>query len=249
MTPTPLSIQCYDDDIIYSGIHEGNSIRVYDNSKYRWLSFDGVSIQSLLSLEDPGEVMLPYIRAMLQCLALKPMASHILNLGFGCGTIERFISRHFPAVTVDSVESSPDIVSIARQYFFIPENCQVTIASAERFISTQKIDYDVIFCDLHEQSSQPVFLYHEQYYDHLSRCLRNDGVIAINLLPDNADNLLRILTAIRKHFRWQYLLEFDDYKNIVLFAAKHPQKIASALASVNGINIDKLTELPEAVLS
>lgn len=183
----------------------------------------------------------------------KPL--QLLNLGAGCGTFERFLFKYYPDVEVTSVETDSDIVEVARHYFYMPADHPVVHSSAERFLQNNKCKYDVIFCDLHNGKTHPSYLCDLDFYSHALQSLNEDGVLVINLIPDSERDLLDVLLPVRKVFKHQYLLEFDNYKNILLFVSAfefHLANVNSAscktLKAYSNIDLkavcDRLTLLP-----
>jgi spermidine synthase len=210
-----------DGRLLYADESNGQTIEVREQGDLRWLHFGGHAIQALMRLDRPDELLLPYNIAMLGALLFVDKPRHLLNLGLGSGSFERFFRARMPGLSVTSVESNATVVDLARQYFFIPQQQSVFIQSADDFLLRHKKIYDLIFCDIFAGDHHPTFMEQAPFYESLSRCLRENGVVAMNLLPKNDTELLNILLAVRRHFAWVWLMEFPDHRNIVLYLMNH----------------------------
>lgn len=208
---------CDDKNIIFQQQREHYAIKVCENDSYRWLTLGSDFVQSLIRLSEPENVLLPYVRSMLLTFAFKQEPLRVLNLGYGCGTFERFIFKYFPRTSVTSVEPNIEIINVSRKYFYIPSDYPVINKSADEFLKRNKTKYDIIFCDIHDGKTHPDFLYDSSFYSNIMRCLNDDGVVVINLIPASEKELLNVLLAVRKVFCWQQLLDFDNYGNILLY--------------------------------
>ncbi len=250
-------LSCEESNIIFQLECEHYTIKVCENDAYRWLTLGTDFIQSLMSLSEPDRVLLPYTHSMLLALAFKQKSLRLLNLGAGCGTFERFLFKYYPDIAITSVESDIDIINVSRKYFHIPFDYPVVNTSADLFLKNNRIKYDIIFFDIHDSKKHPDYFYDLDFYIDAMHSLSEDGLLVMNIIPDCEKEILDVLLSVRKVFRWQYLLDFDNYKNILLYI--FPQK--SRPIHSNGItceelkkrsNIDltnainRLTLLPEA---
>jgi spermidine synthase len=248
---------CEENNIVFQQECEHYTITVCENDTYRWLTLGTDFIQSLISLSEHDCVLLPYTQSMLLALAFKQKPLRLLNLGAGCGTFERFLFKHYPDIAVTSVESSSDIINVSRKYFYIPPDHPVVNTSADLFLKNNTAKYDIIFIDVHDGSQHPEYFYDVGFYANAMNSLSEDGMLVMNIIPDDEKKMLDILLPMRKIFRWQYLLDFDNYKNVLLYVS--PQKLLSIDAnnasyealqqhsSIDLINvIERLTLLPEA---
>ncbi len=250
-------LSCEEKNIVFQQECEHYTIKVCENETYRWLTFGSDFVQSLISLSEPDRIFLPYTHSMLLALAFIQKPLRLLNLGAGCGTFERFLFKHYPDITITSVESDMDIISVSRKYFYMPSGYPVVNTSADLFLKNNRIKYDIILCDLHDGKKHPDYLSSSDFYADVMHSLSEDGVLVINVIPDCEKEMLDVLLSVRKVFRWQYLLDFDNYKNILLYIYPHkPRSIHSNSISCKELKkrsnvdlttiIDRLTLLPIA---
>lgn len=253
-------LACEEKNIVFQQECEHYTITVCENDTYRWLTLGAGFIQSLMSLSEPDRVLLPYTHAMLLALAFKKKPLRLLNLGAGCGTFERFLFKHYPGIAITSVELDSDIINVSRKYFYIPTDYAIVNTSADLFFKNNKIKHDIIFIDIHDGHNHPEYFNDVDFYANAMNSLNEDGMLVMNIIPGDEKDMLAILLAMRKIFRWQYLLDFDNYKNVLLYIFPHNLFFINAnsaggkaLQKHTGIDliqlIDRLTLLPEVEVS
>jgi len=221
-------------------------IREYEN--LRWMSVGGHSVQSLIDVEAPEQILLPNLQAMLAAFLFCENPVRLLNLGLGGGAFERNFVSKLPELEITSVESSQEVIRLANEYFCIPDHCQLIHDSAEHFLAQEQSAFDIILCDLFAGEKHPDCLYDTGFYADAYRCLKDDGVLAINLLPLSEKELIEILLPIRNHFDWVLLFETPNHANIILFALSSEPLTKSELETraselIKVLDID-LTDIP-----
>ena len=259
----PLSTEAPHLDLIASHVlfeqaQAAGTLRVCENDTHRWLDFGTAFTQTVMHRAFPARLELQYTQAMALALALNPNAERLLNLGAGCGTFERFFTAYLPAIEIDSVESEASVIRIAQDYFALPSEHIIQQDIADRFIQSYSDTVDIVLCDLHDGNKQPHCLTEPQFYQDLRRSMKKDGVLVINLLPKTERELVDTLKALRSAFQWQYLLDWDNIGNVLLFAqAEQPAKkshIRERAMQIEGLNtldfstiLQRLRLLPEAI--
>ncbi len=224
-------------------------IEVREFENYRWLQIGGDSIQGLMDVNSPSQILLPNIQALLTTLLVCPEPRQLLNLGFGCGSIERFCIDRLSDVEITSLETSESVIQLAKEFFFIGEGCQIINTSAEVFLDNEKKAYDIILCDIFNDEEHPACLYDATFYKNLDNCLDDKGVLAINLLPESEDDVLDILLSMKNYFDNISLLEVPNHFNAILFASNSRLPEAAELETrankcLNQTGLD-LSDLPQ----
>ena len=195
-------------------------VKQYDH--YRWLEIGGNAIQSLMDTEKPESVLNPVTKIMLSGCYLRPEISSVLNLGMGGGAIERFFWHYYPEIYLHSIESAEEIIHIAREYFNIPTSKPVFNMEAESYLTQTDEKYDLIFCDIFTNQTHPECLYRQAFFQSISTHLNTRGIFLLNLVPEDQDDLLAILLALRPWFHFSYLYELQDHFNIIVIASNQP---------------------------
>jgi len=231
-------------------IHEqtmnGSKLAVKETAEYRWFECGGQDIQSLMSLQKPEQVLTPISQSLLMFLLWSDRPLKVLNLGLGGGTFERALA-FIPSLSLTSVELSQEVINMAKQYFNLTEAAHVVCDSAENFINSTNTKYDVVLCDLFIDEKNPDFLFSNDFYKQLKKIMLNKAVVMLNVQADTDEQLLLALYAIKKVFSYVALIEFSDYKNIVIICSTNeiPNRnvLSEKLASFNKIDLSGLKKV------
>ncbi|MET0088872.1 MAG: hypothetical protein ABW068_02440 [Candidatus Thiodiazotropha sp.] len=191
--------------------------QVYEYQGFRWLRHEDGSIQSIIWLKHPDYPVFEYVRGMLCGLLFHPEPQRLLNLGLGAGTLERFLLRNSTGIALTSVEPDRDIQRMARDCFDLPDGHNVVSQSAQDYLSGIQTTYDTIFCDIHPGPGENNPLNEDRFVAELARVLAPDGVVAINLLPENERDIVQLLMQMRRHLPHIALFDVPRQQNLVLF--------------------------------
>lgn len=210
------------DTQLYRTRDAGMPIEIHEHAGERWVYTGEDSILSLMRLGSPADPVLPNHIAMLGAMLFaERLPRHVLNLGFGTGTFERFFDDRLPHTDVVSLDTSPTMVAIARQYFASPPGQPVIIQSADEFLRTSTRSFDLMLCDIFHGDRHPDCLTAVDFYTDAARSLAPGGVMAINLSPATEQELLDILLPLRQNFTQVLLVKPGDYGNLVVYAMQH----------------------------
>ena len=207
--------------LLHSEVLGEQFIEVREFQNYRWLQIGGDSIQGLMNVNSPEQILLPNIQALLATLLFCPKPLRVLNLGFGCGSIERFFIAQYPELEITSLEASAEVIRLAKDYFFFRNEQSIVYSSAEEYLSNKNKAYDIVLCDIFEGEEHPACLYDSVFYANIATHLDETGVLAINLLPESEDDVLIIFSAMKNHFNHISLLEVPNHFNAIIFASNH----------------------------
>ena len=192
---------------------------------------------------------MPVCQAMLLPLLWQEHSNTVLNLGMGSGVFERFFRVH-PEINLTSVEKSPQVNAMAREYFYLPEHTKVHCQSAEEYLANNSKPFNFIICDIFSGQNNLPCINEDSFYQLLSKNLNQHGVVSLNIEPESEEKILKILRLCNKYFAGIALVEFENYKNIVLLLSlgEIPEKqwlLKQNEIKVNAIGID----LSEYILS
>lgn len=218
--------------VLHSELIGEQLIEVREYEHYRWLEIGGDSIQGLMDMNSPSQILLPNIQALLATLLFCPEARRVLNLGFGCGSIERFFIDKLPAIEITSLEPVEPVIRIAKEFFFTSDEHLIVNSLAEDFLTDVKTRYDIILCDIFNDEVHPACLYDDNFYKRLANCLDEKGVLAINLLPESEDDVLDILLPMKNYFANIALLEVPNHFNAIVYASSFKLPETTALESL-----------------
>ncbi len=216
----PIKIKPTDGLLLQALGSEERAVEVREGDGLRWMHFGDDAIQAMMIIDDPATPIIPYQIYMLAALSFSHNPNFLLNLGAGGGSFERFFAAHLPELMVTSVETNPDVIRLLKEHFSILGDIPIIKQDAEAFLSDCATCYDLILCDLFDHADHPSCLFDSDFYADVFRCLSNNGVFAINLLPESESEMVNILLVLRSSFEWIYMLEVPHYKNIILFCTK-----------------------------
>lgn len=172
---------------ISESLIDGTPYKVADVNGYRVLltAGDETSAHSVMSINEPDALVLPYTRTMLSALALVPRVDDILLIGLGGGQQAKFIYRRLPEVRLVAVEIDHDMVNIARSHFSVPDNDErfsVVTGDGCEYVKTHPHSCEVLLCDGYDKTfNASSSLEGEAFYRACHRALRPGGVMALNL--------------------------------------------------------------------
>jgi len=161
-------------------------IRVVDEAggKKRCLYFSRYrGVQSKMLLAEPNALDFGYARSMIAALAFKPEAKNVLLIGLGGASLPKFIQKHFPRINLDIVEIDPDVVSVAKKYFFFEPAAEtrIFVMDGRMFLKRVQGEYDVILLDAFAGDRIPFHLTTKEFLELVQEHLTSDGVVASNL--------------------------------------------------------------------
>ncbi|WP_162558455.1 spermidine synthase [Saliniradius amylolyticus] len=197
-------------------------IAVYENDHYRWLTI-GQTVQSVMARNKPSCPVLPHLHAMAMALFAAPNAKMIMELGLGGGALARLLPKTHPQARLTSVELSPTVIDCFRR-FFNPEACVSQVIQADgckQIVKTTNLE--LLFVDIFQSSQLPPAMEQPEFYRHCLNALNHNGVLCLNLLPQNAllvRNLKQLLLQLTGHPPWVFRV--PGYRNAILVAGKKP---------------------------
>ena len=227
---------------------DGSQLTVKETVDYRWFELAGNDVQSIMSRATPEQIITPVSQSLLLFLLWKSKPLKVLSLGLGGAAFERTLAS-IPSVLITSVEASQPIIDMAKQFFNLPKKVHVVCQKAEDYVQqTQtQIKFDVVICDLFYAEKSPEFLFSHEFYGNLKNISADASVMMINLQADTDEQLLKALLAMKKHFTYLALIEFDDYKNIVLICSNveipEREDLQKRLANFKGVSFTDLNKV------
>jgi len=156
---------------------------VVDEGGQRSLQFDGVTIQSEMSLAEPDALTLDYTRSMMGFLLFHPAPRHIMMIGLGGGSLAKYCLRRLPATRFTTVEIDPEVIAL-RDAFGIPpddERFRVICRDGSDYVRDCDEAPDVLLIDGFDPAGQPRQLCSSGFYDDCHALLAETGVMAVNL--------------------------------------------------------------------
>lgn len=210
--------------------NEGVIEVVQEPTGVRTLHFGSVSKQSSLDPQVPHQLVLPYTRILTAALLFRPEPRRILLLGLGGGALVHFFLHHFPQAQVEAVESWPQVVAVARDFFALPEGdprLRLHLAEAGDFLAEPGPDsagaWDLVVADVFGAQGPAAGTLDRAFYGQIQQRLEEGGVMAANLWSSNRLRLHGALKAMADAFgRPVYRLQPRGRANVAAFAGRPP---------------------------
>ena len=218
-------------EVIFHQTLDKQVLRVFENTQYRWFTLGGDVVQAIMAKAQPEAILLAIPQALMMFVLWQSKAKTVLNLGLGAGGLERALTHHHD-FNITAVEQQAKIITMAQHYFNLPDKVQVIADTAESFLAKTHHSFDVILCDIYQHERTPQALFHSKFYLNLSKKLTPTGCALVSI-NSNAEQLTSLLTILRSLHLHVSLIDFNDYKNIVVLISKAPLPNKTQLMTFN----------------
>jgi spermidine synthase len=164
-----------------------HSIEISEYAGVRYLHFSADWIQGAMRIKRPNTLELAYTQEMMAGLLLReaPWPRNALLVGLGAGSLAKFIYHKLPRTKVTAVEIDPQVETIARLYFKLPDDplrLRVAIGDGVRFMLQDGESYDYILVDGFDKDGMAGALDTEAFYQACRARLTSEGLLSVNLL-------------------------------------------------------------------
>lgn len=216
------------EEIVFQGNNSEHPLIVADQSPLRSLRFTGESRQSCINLQKPYILQLAYTRWMMAALLFSGPPRRTLLLGLGGGALVHFLLHHHPRLRIDVVEKSKAVISLAVNYFNLPDRANLRIhrRDAQSFCcraEKRSAVYDLVLVDLFSADAMAPPMYRQDFYAGLCGLLTEQGVAAANLWGSNTKEFTLALKAMQRGSRLKPLqLKVPDKGNRICLWFRQP---------------------------
>lgn len=168
----------------------GHPIDISEADGIRFLHFGSEWVQGAMRIARPWSLELEYTRDMMAGLLLRDQPRwprKALLIGLGCGSLAKFLYRHFPQSRITVVEINPRVEFIARQYFRLPDDplrLHVELDCGAAYLQNSNRKYDLILVDGFDANGRPGMLDSLPFYQSCASHLEDEGIFAVNLLRE-----------------------------------------------------------------
>ncbi|MDR1349811.1 MAG: spermidine synthase [Zoogloeaceae bacterium] len=179
------------------------SVEVSETESVRYLHFGSEWIQGAMRIARPWALEVAYTREMLLPLLLRaePLRRCLL-VGLGAASQLKFLYRYFPDARFCVLEINPDVPTVARQCFKLPDSPRIDIIidDAVAWMATHapQACFDLILQDGFDAAGRIGALSGATFYARCHAALDTGGAFACNLLEHDRGfqaNLRRIRRA------------------------------------------------------
>lgn len=210
---------------IHRNVSDGNSVDVSESEGVRSLHLGSVTVQSSMRVTAPYDLELTYTRGVMMFLLFRPQARKVLLIGLGGGSIPKFIHHYLPELSMRVVEINPQIISVARSHFYLPEDdvrLQVLEGDGVAYLRDHPGSAEVLIMDAYDSKGLPPDLCSQDFFDNCAEALSDDGLLVINLWGSDR-NFDVYLQRIEQSFGHRVLvLPTGRPGNIIVFGFRRP---------------------------
>ncbi len=203
------------------------------------------TVQSIMNLSKPHDLLAPYSRYMFASYLFKRQQRRVLIVGLGAGSMVRYLQHYVPQLRIDAVEIDPLIVEIANRYFGTRSDANTNIIVADGFEYLQKTEtrYDVIYMDVFlkpaagtDNMGTPLRLKTIRFYEDLQEQLTPDGLVVFNVFPH--PEVEQDIRVIRDAFANIYTFKVGN-TNLVVVASKEPTRLTPSALQQRAVDADR----------
>lgn len=217
---------------VVHSVQGDNHIEVVDQGEYRSLYFKDAVVQSRLYHRTPEKLALRYTQYMMAAALLAvPAPTRVLLIGVGAGAVLHFFNHYLPNTSIDGVDSSAQIIKIARGFFSVPETNQISIHCDDglNYLSSLKgtVSYDMILVDAFNEGGMAKNIYSAEFFKIAQKRLTQKGIICCNLWSGDQDTYTRVQKSLQKYSASRVYIPVRRRENVIalLFQTTLPWKM------------------------
>ena len=222
------SFAFWESGLTYEGESIYNYLQVKEDDRRVILSTNVLfGVQSLMMKED-GLTGMYYDYAMAAPLMAgqeRPEECSVLILGMGTGTYARQCRSYFGDMEIEGVEIDGKITDLARTYFDLPGDAEVTTYDGRAYLNAVDKKYDVIMVDAYQDITIPFQMSSMEFFMLVQSHLAPDGVMVVNMnmRGSGEENINTYLSdTIAAVFQEVYTVDVTGSTNRELFAGNGP---------------------------
>ena len=191
----------YETETLYSHL---DIIDNYNSINNRALFLNGYP-HSIMDKSDPYSLESDYTKFFPLGLLLNDNTTRVLFIGGGGFSGPKYFMQHYPNISVDVVEIDPQVVEVAKKYFFLDElnpQLRIYIQDARKFLDDNQGKYDMIVLDAFSKTYVPFHLMTVEFYNLLFDKLVKGGVVISNHIgsPNDKESTSDLYRANLKTF-------------------------------------------------
>lgn len=215
----------YEGLLIHESHDDDGIIEVIEAQGVRSLHFGSSSRQSSIRLNDPEQLELAYIRAMMGWLFFKDKPESSLVIGLGGGSLVKYLLYHFADIQITVVEYRRSVVKVARSHFGLPfdPRLKIIIDDGGDYVCKRSEsaanNYHLLFLDAFDHEGMAESVRSEAFFDACKNVLTSDGIMVLNLWGTDKALFEQVTWCLGRVFKWRLLfLPVPDRGNIICLA-------------------------------
>jgi len=206
--------------LIYRTVDQGGEIHVYQDRRFRYLTFGNAVEQSCMDLANPLRLEHVYTQAMMLGLLFSPEARRLALLGMGGGSLARALRAASRGARIQAVDHRAAVIEVARAYFCLPDDSgfRALCAEADDFLQSPQAVYDMIFSDLYLAEGVHPGQATTEFLQLCRERMSDAGVLVINQWASEFEANREASNALAEVFDEQTLYLQVQGGNIIAFA-------------------------------
>ena len=169
---------------IHKSVAEDSIVEVTETNGIRSMHLGTVTIQSSMKVKSPFDLELAYTRGMMGFLLFSNAVKNVLTIGLGGGSVPKYIWQYCPEISQTIIEINPQIISIARSHFYVPDNDErlnVIEGDGIAYLADNPNSADVLMIDAFDAHGIAPNFCSQAFFDSCALSLTKNGIFAINL--------------------------------------------------------------------
>jgi spermidine synthase len=203
--------------------------------------------QGGIDLTARDKLLFEYTQMAFISLAFKDRdPKDVLFVGLGAGAMPKYFQKHYLDANIDNVEIDPDILLVAKKYFYFEEKekMKVFIDDGRLFIKRSRKKYDMIFLDAYQNEYIPFHLTTVEFLNDVKSKLKEDGVVVSNILSEFRNKFFdSMLMTYRKVFPHVYIFKGQRSRNYIFVATMSSKMKDEDTIMMNAKKIQKFRGL------
>ena len=247
------SFAFWEQNLAYEGESIYNYLQVKESDRSVILSTNVLfGVQSLL-MKDEGLTGMYYDYAMAAPLMTardEPSGCKVLILGMGTGTYAHQCRNYYGDMEIEGVEIDEKITALAREYFELPEDVNVTTYDGRAYLNAIDGQYDVIMVDAYQDITIPFQMSSVEFFTLVKEHLKDDGVMVVNMnMRGSSEGSINqyLADTISSVFGEVYTVDVKGSTNRELFASDNPQMLDNLAKHQRKITDDALYAMMDRV--
>lgn len=206
--------------LIFRTVDDEGEIHVYEDRRFRYLTFGNMVEQSCVNLARPARLEYAYTQAMLLPLLFTGDARRLLILGTGGGSLARALRSVDAGFRILGVDRREAVLDIARAYFHLPEDrrFEAVCQDAGDFLQSHEGLHDLIFADLYLAEGMYPGQIAADFLQLSRERLAEGGVLVVNQWASEFQASRAAFIALMEAFDGQVMHLHVQGGNIIAFA-------------------------------
>ena len=166
-------------------IYQSDTVTVYDNFFYRWLTLSTDIVQTIVFNCQPSRPTMPYLKIFgLPAIHFKGETGIV---GLGGGAIVHYLKHAHPTLHLSICENQPEVIDVAKKLFYLNQYDHLDYESSDLFTfltPERQPKFKHLLIDIYGKNAYPSIGLTERFFEHCFHALDENGILVINL-PDS----------------------------------------------------------------